>query len=179
MSTVYLLLGGNTGNRLWFIEQAYTMLALRVGHVRNYSMLYETKPWGFSSSDTNNFINKIVVLETRLSPLKLLNEIKKIEVDLGRCNQKQHLSINQSDLFELTQKREYEDRNMDIDILLYNDWIVCEPNLIIPHLQLHKRRFALTPLCEVAPNVIHPLFNKSVACLLAECDDNLEVKPLE
>jgi len=89
------------------------------------------------------------------------------------------LSINQSDLFELTQKREYEDRNMDIDILLYNDWIVCEPNLIIPHLQLHKRRFALTPLCEVAPNVIHPLFNKSVAQLLAECDDNLEVKQLE
>lgn len=128
---------------------AAALLAERVGDVLALSGFYETEPWGFQSDNT--FLNAALRLETTLSPLELLKATQQIELEMGRT---------------LKSNGAYHDRIIDIDILLYDDLILQTPELTLPHPLMHERPFVMEPLAEIAPNVIHPVFNKSVISLM-------------
>ncbi|MBI5217948.1 MAG: 2-amino-4-hydroxy-6-hydroxymethyldihydropteridine diphosphokinase [Bacteroidia bacterium] len=157
LQKIYLLLGGNTRNRFYYLKKTEALIEYHVGKIIQRSSVYETQPWGFESD--NYFLNQAVLIETSLSPLQLLQNIHEIELLLGR--RREHLP--------------FEDRTIDIDILFYGDMIIHSPGLTIPHKQLHNRRFAITPLAEIDENLIHPVFNKTIGRLLEECDDPFEI----
>ena len=136
---VFLGLGSNLGDREALIEQAIGLIGERVGGVVRQSSLIETEPWGFESE--NKFLNGVVLCETNLTPRQLLRATQKIERELGR---KKHIS-NPSPLTP----RHYSDRPIDIDILLYDDVTIDEPDLQIPHPLMHKRDFVMIPLREI------------------------------
>ena len=125
----------------------------------NFSSVYETEPWGFQSNE--EFLNQVVKVKTDLNPSGLLGRILMIESLLGRVRG----------------ERRYESRLIDIDILLYEDIIVDEESLKIPHPLMHQRRFVLIPLCELAPDMIHPVLGKSLTVLLEICEDKGVVRP--
>lgn len=133
MHTVYLSLGSNIGNRKRLIKTAIDMIDQKVGHVNRQSNLYETEPWGFYSP--NKFINACVCCETNLSPRGVLKMTQDIEKTLGRIGK----SINGI----------YHDRVIDIDILLYDELHINEPDLKIPHPLMHDRDFVMKPLSEI------------------------------
>ena len=152
MATAYLSLGSNLGDRLRLIQEAVAALTVEAGSVTALSLLYETEPWGFSSP--HRFLNVALALETTLSPETLLAVTQRIERDLGRT----HKSVD----------GRYADRTIDIDLLFVGDAVLDTPALTLPHPRLHLRRFVLEPLCEIAPDLCHPLLRKSVSQLLAE-----------
>jgi 2-amino-4-hydroxy-6-hydroxymethyldihydropteridine diphosphokinase len=158
MSRVYLLLGSNIGNRKETLRKANKLIAQNTAVILSSSGVYESAAWGFKSN--NYFLNQVLLIETEYSPQHLLSEILNIENILGRVRKSKH----------------YESRVIDIDILLYDDKIVEDINLKIPHPQLHKRNFALVPLVEIAGEFIHPGFKKTIKEILEECNDNLWVK---
>ncbi|MFD2513461.1 2-amino-4-hydroxy-6-hydroxymethyldihydropteridine diphosphokinase [Pontibacter locisalis] len=160
MPKVYLLLGGNLGDRTTYLQQARESVAARVGGITDTSKIYETAAWG--KTDQPNFLNQVLEVETDLSPDKVLQNINLIEHDLGRIRQEH-----------------WGSRVIDIDILFYGDLVLQTQRLTIPHPQLHLRRFTLLPLAEIAPGIEHPLLNKRVIQLLKECPDTLEVKELK
>jgi 2-amino-4-hydroxy-6-hydroxymethyldihydropteridine diphosphokinase len=128
--------------------QALKKLPLRI--IKS-SKIYETKPWGFKSS--NLFLNMVLLGETPLSPWALILEIKKIEAKMGRKLRKEKL---------------YEDRIIDIDIIFYENLIISSESLIIPHPHMHEREFVMLPSLEIAPSFLHPIFKKSIAELYKE-----------
>ena len=154
-----ILIGSNQGQRELTISQSIKMLAERCGKVFLLSSLYETEPWGFIAEQ--NFLNQVVALDTEMNPYVLLRELLMIEKELGR---KRH------------DVEGYESRPIDLDILYYDDMIINDDDLILPHPRLHKRRFALMPLCDIAADFIHPVFKRSNRELLNECEDISEVK---
>lgn len=133
MHTVYLGLGSNLGDRERYVAEAVTLLGERVGEIVRQSSLYVTEPWGFDSS--HPFVNAVVCCQTRLSPRQLLDVTQQIERELGR----HHKSCGGV----------YQDRTMDIDILLYDDLRVDEPDLQIPHPLMYEREFVMQPLREI------------------------------
>ena len=133
MHQVYLSLGTNLGNRKRNIREAIEKIGELVGVVERQSALYETKPWGFSSP--NDFINACVLVDTMLAPRQLLEATQRIEQEMGRIGK----SVN----------GEYHDRIIDIDILLYDNIKVNEPDLIIPHPLMEEREFVMVPLNEI------------------------------
>ena len=157
MNTVYLLTGGNVGNRQQYLQHAARLIEDSCGKIRRYSAIYETAPWG--KTDQGAFLNQALELATLLSPGSLMQQLLHIEKAIGRTRQ------------EL-----YGPRTIDLDILLFNEEILHTPLVTIPHPQMHLRRFVLAPLCEIAPALIHPVFNTPVAQLLQECPDELPVK---
>ncbi len=159
----YLLLGGNIGDRLSNIEKAIANINKEIGIVTQRSSVYESEPWGFSHS--NNFFNVVVKVETNLSAQELLLKNQQIEKKLGRIK-KENSQL-------------YSERNIDIDILLYGGEIINKPHLKIPHIQLHKRRFALLPLSEINPNIFHPTKQMNIRTLLHLCNDYVPVWKLE
>ncbi len=130
---VYFSLGSNIGNRKRLIREAIAMLNERVGEVERQSSLMETEPWGFDSP--NKFINACVCCVTTLSPRQLLAITQHIERELGRTQK--------------TQDGQYHDRIIDIDILLYDDIHVNDPDLVIPHPHMRERAFVMEPLREI------------------------------
>ena len=153
MKIVFLGIGTNMGNRESNLEQAAARIEEFIGPVRVSSSIYETEPWGFESSD--KFLNIVLKVETELSPSGLLGRILMIEALLGRVRGLQR----------------YSSRLIDIDILLYDEIIVEEESLIVPHPQIQNRRFVLIPLCEIDADLIHPVLRKSLGELLEECSD--------
>ena len=137
----YLGLGSNLGDRRQNIEKAVTLIGERVGVVICQSSLIETEPWGFDSENT--FLNGVILVETALTPRQLLKVTQKIERDMGR-----KVKSLTSHFSPLTPKV-YSDRCIDIDILLYDDLTVDEPDLKIPHPLMHERDFVMIPLEEV------------------------------
>ena len=131
--TVYLGLGSNIGNRKRMIAQAIENINKQVGVVVRQSALYETKPWGFESP--NDFINAAICCETELAPRALMRKLQSIELQMGRVGK--------------TIGEQYQDRVIDIDILLYDDIKVNEPDLKIPHPSMSEREIVMIPLKEI------------------------------
>ena len=150
MHKVYLGLGSNLGNRQQNIEDAVRLVQERVGQVVRQSSLMESEPWGFESC--HNFLNAVILCQTTKTPREVLTLTQQIERDLGREKKSARLTVEKSTRLTVSQKssdRQYADRPIDIDILLYDDLTVDEPDLKIPHPLMHKRDFVMKPLREI------------------------------
>lgn len=153
---LFLLLGGNLsnrlGNRFQLLNQAKIALIESVGLLVRESGLYETTPWGVT--DQPPYLNQVLELQTDLAPIDVLNQTQAIENALGRVR-----------------LQRWDARLIDIDLLYYDDLILQTDRLTLPHPLLHKRRFTLVPLAEIAPDFRHPALEKSNAELLEICQD--------
>lgn len=158
MSKVYLLLGGNIGDKRQAFARAINLLEQRVGRITGRSAVYETEPWGFESSDM--FWNQVLELEVDMAAQKVLQRTLQIEHELGRARK----------------QNQYDSRVIDIDILFYDDQVIESPELVIPHPRIPERKFVLVPLNELIPDMIHPVLQKTIHQLLEECPDQLKVE---
>lgn len=157
MHEVFLLLGSNLGDRELFLKQAIDQTETEIGIVLQKSSVYETQSWG--KTDAPDYLNQVIFLKTALSPLKVLEKALYIENKLGRHRDEK-----------------WGSRIIDIDVLFYDQQIINEPGLIIPHPELQKRRFTLEPLAEIAPDWVHPVLKKNILQLKTELIDELNVK---
>lgn len=157
MNTAYLLTGGNLGNRSFNLQQAEQTIQQYCGEIVCSSAIYETEAWGLT--DQPSFYNQALELKTMLSPDQLMRKLLEIELEMGRVR---------------TQK--LGPRIIDLDILLIDDLIIESELLSVPHPSLPMRRFALMPLAEIAPSLIHPIEGKTIAALLDACTDPLNVQ---
>ncbi len=160
MNKAYLLTGGNEGDRYRNMQQAQTNIEHICGQLLQVSSLYETAAWG--NTDQPDFLNRVLVVATKLRPQELMKAIFLIEEKGGRRRSLRNAP-----------------RTIDIDILFYDGVILDEPGLIIPHPRIADRRFVLEPLNEIASGLIHPVFQKTISRMLAECKDELTVKKIE
>jgi len=161
MVKLYLLLGGNLGDKSLIFKETTQLLNELVGQITHQSHIYETEPWGFESSDM--FWNQVIELSVSISPQEILNLTQQIEQKLGRTRDTQ----------------QYDSRIIDIDILFYDNQIISLDNLTVPHPRIQERKFVLVPLNEIAPNLIHPVLQKSIGQLLLECTDQLRVERVQ
>jgi 2-amino-4-hydroxy-6-hydroxymethyldihydropteridine diphosphokinase len=157
MSKVYFSIGSNKGNRSGLINEAIDNIDIIIGKVMLKSSIYETKSWGFNS---NNFYNICILVESELKPDLILNKILTIEKDMGR----------------LKKTDQYSDRYIDIDILFFDNMIINSKSLEIPHPRIQLRKFVLTPMLELTPDLIHPILKKSIRQLEIECVDKDQPK---
>jgi 2-amino-4-hydroxy-6-hydroxymethyldihydropteridine diphosphokinase len=157
MNKVYLLLGGNMGNRAATLERAEARLAEVLGPVRSGSTVYETAAWGMG--DAPAFLNRVIEIHTQKTASEILSHCLETEKFLGRTRS----------------EKKNESRAIDIDLLFFNDAVIHCPDLEVPHPRIHLRRFVLVPLNEIAPEFIHPTLQKKIKTLLKECPDKLQV----
>jgi 2-amino-4-hydroxy-6-hydroxymethyldihydropteridine diphosphokinase len=159
MNKAYLLTGGNEGDRYLNMQQARTNIEHICGQLLQVSSLYETAPWG--KTDQADFLNQVLVIETKWNPEELLKVLLQIEEKGGRIR-----TIRNAP------------RTIDIDILFYDHLVIDEPGLRIPHPRIADRRFVLEPLNEISPEYEHPVLHKTIHQLLLECTDELAVKKI-
>lgn len=153
-----ILLGANIGDKEAMFKLVKKHLTENVGDCIRESAIYSSKPWGFEAQD--DFINQLLVVETEFSAVDTLLRCQAIE---KKCRRERHEGAG------------YESRVIDIDLLYFNNDIIDSEQLTIPHPLLHKRRFALEPLCEIIPEYVHPILLKTNRQLLDECEDKGEV----
>ena len=158
MIKVYLLLGGNLGDKKQVFEETTKLLGDQVGTITRQSHIYETEPWGFESSDL--FWNQVLELSVAIAPEEVLEKTQQIEHQLGRTRK----------------ANQYDSRIIDIDILFYGDQVISLDKLSIPHPRIPERRFVLAPLNEIVPELMHPVLQKTIGQLLLECPDQLRVE---
>lgn len=161
MNTVFLLFGSNIKPRLEFLNAAEYAVSESIGRIIRLSSIYESEPWGFEAEQS--FLNRIVIVETKLSPEEVLEGILSIESQMGRKRK----------------SSTYSSRQIDIDILYFDKLIIEEEDLVIPHPGIAHRRFVLVPLAEIAPNLIHPVFKQNSVDLLNNCSDGSKLWPYE
>ena len=152
-------MGGNMGDRQVNLDRAMAAIQAQIGPIRKASARYETAAWGIQ--DQPDFLNQVLWIETSLSPVDLLNSLLAIEQEMGRYR---------------TEK--YGPRTIDLDILLYGSWIIHLPGLQVPHPRMSQRRFVMTPMAEIAPQLKHPVLQRSMESLLGDCPDPLPVHKL-
>lgn len=146
-------LGSNLGNRLEWLLKALVLMEKESIKIKSLSSLYETPAWGFKSSP---FFNACAMIETHLSPEELLAIFFQIEAQLGRLRKT---------------RQGYTARQIDLDLLFYEDFVMSTENLILPHPRLHLRNFVLKPLEEIVPHWVHPIFKQSISKLLIQSPD--------
>ncbi|MBM3426914.1 MAG: 2-amino-4-hydroxy-6-hydroxymethyldihydropteridine diphosphokinase, partial [Bacteroidetes bacterium] len=149
---VVLGIGGNKGDRESYLSQAVEALSKQVTFV-SCSQVYESEAWG-GVAQLGNFLNQVLLIQTSLDPLTLLQVTQQIEIDLGR-----------------TREEHWGDRTIDIDILYFGELVCHDPQLILPHPYIAERRFVLQPLAEILPLKKHPVSGKTSVELLAACSD--------
>ncbi len=152
MHKVYLLTGSNIGNALQNLQRANDFIENQIGKIEAKSLVYKTEPWG--NKEQEIFLNQLIVVHTDFSAQQVLKSILAIETEMGR-----------------NRLIKWEPRIIDIDILFFDDTIIDETDLKIPHPFIHERRFALIPLNEISPNFLHPVYNKTISELLQTCTD--------
>lgn len=152
----FLLIGGNQGDRARHLAEARAAIEEDCGPLRRASAVYETEAWGLE--DQPPFLNQALEVETHLPPHELLAALLSIETRLGRVRDQR-----------------YGPRLIDIDILLYGESVIDTPALRVPHPELPRRRFALVPLHEIAPGLLHPELQQTIGQLLTACPDPLTV----
>jgi 2-amino-4-hydroxy-6-hydroxymethyldihydropteridine diphosphokinase len=157
-SSVFLGLGTNMGDREALLNKVIELITRSVGPVAACSGIYITEPWGFESRD--NFLNMVIQVYTDLQPFDLLEKLSIIENQLGRKRS----------------SGKYISRTIDIDILIYGKRVIDSPDLKIPHPLIQDRKFVLIPFCDIAPQLIHPVLDKTFAELIKECKDERKVK---
>ena len=156
MFKVYLLIGGNLGNREENLKTAVNLLQVDGGKVTGSSAIFETAAWGITNQAP--FLNQALLLETVHQPARLLEIILEVELEMGRIRGEKN-----------------GPRIIDIDILFFDDLIISEPHLTIPHPLIQNRRFALAPMRDLEPHLQHPVLKKTISELFDECPDKLEV----
>ena len=151
--TAYISVGSNLGRKLENCRNAITALACS-GKCRliDQSLVYQTEPVDYKDQDW--FVNYVVKIETTLDPYSLLDTLKSIERDVGRTRDTVR----------------FGPRVLDLDIILFNAMVVDTLNLVIPHPRMHKRHFVLKPICDIDPNIIHPVFHRTMLSLLEDLD---------
>ena len=157
MNRIYLLLGSNMGDSRMQLSIAIKNIFDEIGEVVGSSALYSTQAWG--NTDQPDFLNQVVIVETKLSAQQVLSTILKIEGLMGRVR-----TIKNAP------------RVIDIDILFFNEEIIHQTNLTVPHPEIENRRFVLVPLNQLSPDLLHPVSKMNMHTLLLNCPDMLEVK---
>ena len=157
MNQAYLLIGGNMGHRPDNLEKARKLLQKECGNIKKESFIYETEAWGIH--DQPAFLNQALLLQTNFSVTQLMTCILNVEKKLGRIR-----------------KEKFGPRLIDIDIIFFNSEIFSNSLVTVPHPVMHKRRFVLIPLAEIAELLLHPVLQKSCFELLSDCEDELIVK---
>ena len=152
----HLIIGGNLGNRVATLAASRKLIGAEAGEILKASTVYETQPWGVE--DQPWFLNQALEIRSSLLPSEMLRVIKDIETKVGR-----------------QPSEKWHARTIDIDILVCGEEIVHLPDLDIPHPLFHQRNFALVPLMEIAPDLIHPVLKKPIDELYGESRDHGEV----
>lgn len=158
--SVYIALGSNKGDKLHNLQLAINLIFNKVGTIHKISKVYETPAFGFEGDD---FYNACISLESHLKPKKLLRQLQIIEKTLGR---------------KKSSSEGYESREIDLDILFYNNEEIEQKDLVIPHPHLHKRKFVLQPLHDIAKDFQHNTLKKSIEALNQECEDDSQIYPI-
>ncbi|MBN9380076.1 MAG: 2-amino-4-hydroxy-6-hydroxymethyldihydropteridine diphosphokinase [Chitinophagaceae bacterium] len=159
MNIAYLLIGGNQGDRSAYLRKTIRQIGSLDVRIVRQSSVYETAAWG--KTDQPAFLNQALILETSLDAPALLRQLLAIEEQMGRVRTER-----------------YGARTIDIDMLFFNSAVIRLPELTIPHPEVARRRFALAPMDEIAPDYVHPVLRKTIHELLDQCPDKLEVKKL-
>ena len=159
MNRIFLITGGNIGDRKKNLKVAAALVEKRIGKIIRSSKIYETDAWGIMNQPS--FYNQVLIVESDFSANKVMQKILEIEKEMGRIRTIKNAA-----------------RIIDIDILFFNNETINKQNLIIPHPEIANRRFVLVPLNELVPEMIHPVLKKSIADLLSICKDPLKVAPL-
>jgi len=159
MNFAYLLIGGNIGDRIKNLAKTRSFIDMGIGKIVKTSSIYETAAWGIT--DQPDFLNQVLLVESKLPAQKIMQLILFIENKLGRVRTQKNAS-----------------RIIDIDILFYNNEIINEMGLTVPHPEIQNRKFALIPLNDIAPHFVHPHLKLSLKHLLSISKDKLEVKQL-
>jgi len=157
MPLAYLLIGSNLGDKATYLKNASSYIQQQCGQIVKQSSFYETEPWGFT--DQPSFLNQAICIQTELAPAQLMQTLLKIENEMGR-----------------TRSIKMGPRTIDLDILQIDQQIFDTTLLQLPHPAMHLRRFALIPMEEIAPTLVHPVFNKTMTQLLAACKDTTNVQ---
>jgi len=158
MPDVYLILGSNLGDRIKNLQKATDHVSRDIGEINDRSSIYETEPWGFNHE--SNFINQILRINTSLKPEEVLGVIVRIEKLCGRR----------------IKNKKYAAREIDIDILFYNNIVYKSDKLLIPHPDIQERMFVLVPMAELQPDFIHPVLQKPISYLKKICNDRRWVR---
>lgn len=160
MTTAYIGIGSNIGDRIGYIQQAHAMLNDAEGvKVLESSSLYETEPVGIKEQEW--FINAVIKLETSLTPNELLDLCFNIESKLGRTRP--------------PDEPKNSPRTLDLDILFYDDKIISDAQLQVPHPGIQNRAYALVPFLEIDADFVHPVLKKTILEMHEELEDPEEV----
>lgn len=157
---IYISLGSNKGDRLKNLQDAINLIFERIGKINIISKVYNSPAFGFEGSD---FLNCCVILETDIAPDEIMLALLEIETSMGRAREA---------------NAGYESRTIDLDILFVDEDVLETKLLKVPHPELHKRKFVLKPLLEIAPKLTHPTLHKNVADLLETCEDTSVLEPI-
>jgi 2-amino-4-hydroxy-6-hydroxymethyldihydropteridine diphosphokinase len=154
----YLSLGTNQGNKLENLQKAIHLIASEVGAIQKIAAVYKTPSWGFEGDE---FLNTCIKVSTYQAPEKLLQTLLAIEKKLGRTRKDQ---------------KEYQNRTIDIDVLLFDDEIIFSRTLTVPHPKMLLRKFVMVPLNEIASTFIHPITKNKIEICLQNCEDTLGIE---